>query len=712
MGLCIALLNISALYLPIVKERDWADYWIVGGSAAAFLTAAVISKVYSIYTPWLHRLKQCLALYGIAACIIHLVPLMLNQSVIGGWALALIYSYYAFKRYPELPHASRIRQAALVFAFYLCAFSACATLLIKTGAILTSGPYLGLQNAVLPFAFAFCAYLSSTILRKNPFLESSYLKDIIWNGLLCTVTLGVLVAVCFRTQQLHYMGTVHHWKAILEPAISVRSGGWLLWDTPSQYGYLMTLLLAALPTHSVWQSLYLLNGTLLTASGFAIFALLYSSHRSIAGYCMALMVALCSITFLTSSTMGDFRVFPASGILRFAWIYIILGYALFLWHLHNRRRIIVSSLYMYGCGAALWVCGVLWSLESLVYSTILWIPIALMIVVARWREHPSGLKNFWMNISKIFAAHLALLIFAISGIALYYHHYLDHWPDAALISVYVTAYRNLDQTPILPDGSAFAIPIDPYGSVLCLLAVFFTICGLAYAYVKYCRLKTSDIYNFSMLYGCISAIWAAGSYFTIRSHEQNILNLMPVVVYAVAIILVILPTLHLPAAFESNYKIFIACFFTVLLISSYDAPYTRLDIAGGVPINTNILSIHPVSDVGLATLMDQAGISEESLVMAIDENAFRGKPALTPWLLPNTITGFQTPLSPALYQQLAQRRAIRSCKDGWVIENKSKPLEDYPWLKNAIMEYYKQVFVIENDQWRIHKFEKLADAPC
>ncbi len=46
----------------------------------------------------------------------------------------------------------------------------------------------------------------------------------------------------------------HHWGALVGPAEMVRQGGWLLWDTPSQYGFLCPLALACFPTENAYQA--------------------------------------------------------------------------------------------------------------------------------------------------------------------------------------------------------------------------------------------------------------------------------------------------------------------------------------------------------------------------------------------------------------------------------------------------------------------------
>jgi hypothetical protein len=61
------------------------------------------------------------------------------------------------------------------------------------------------------------------------------------------------------------------------PAELVRQGGWLLWDVPSHYGFLNTLVVAAVPVQSAWQAMHLVNGFLLACSAALVFFLLRGS---------------------------------------------------------------------------------------------------------------------------------------------------------------------------------------------------------------------------------------------------------------------------------------------------------------------------------------------------------------------------------------------------------------------------------------------------
>src|SRR5207244_8081385 len=86
--------------------------------------------------------------------------------------------------------------------------------------------------------------------------------------------------------------TYHHWGAIVESSHLVREGGWPLWDVPTQYGFFNTLLLAALPFSSVWQSLYVCHVVLLTVSAGIVFWLLRSLRPGLLHYIFALLTTV------------------------------------------------------------------------------------------------------------------------------------------------------------------------------------------------------------------------------------------------------------------------------------------------------------------------------------------------------------------------------------------------------------------------------------
>jgi hypothetical protein len=70
---------------------------------------------------------------------------------------------------------------------------------------------------------------------------------------------AVILMFALRADSLFYKGPDMpdmHWDYFIGPVQTVRSGGWLLWDTPSQYGFLNILLTALIPFRSAWDSFY------------------------------------------------------------------------------------------------------------------------------------------------------------------------------------------------------------------------------------------------------------------------------------------------------------------------------------------------------------------------------------------------------------------------------------------------------------------------
>ena len=58
---------------------------------------------------------------------------------------------------------------------------------------------------------------------------------------------------------------MHHWQTYVGPVELMLQGGYLLWDTPSQYGFLNTIFIYLMPFDDPWMKLYYLN-SLLTLS--------------------------------------------------------------------------------------------------------------------------------------------------------------------------------------------------------------------------------------------------------------------------------------------------------------------------------------------------------------------------------------------------------------------------------------------------------------
>ena len=54
-------------------------------------------------------------------------------------------------------------------------------------------------------------------------------------------------------------GAMAHWQLYVGPVEMLGQGGYLLWDIPSQYGFLSILSSYLIPLTSAWHKVYILN---------------------------------------------------------------------------------------------------------------------------------------------------------------------------------------------------------------------------------------------------------------------------------------------------------------------------------------------------------------------------------------------------------------------------------------------------------------------
>ena len=189
--------------------------------------------------------------------------------------------------------------------------------------------------------------------------------------------LAVIVWLSFDWQRPCDITTWHHWGALVGPAEMVRQGGWLLWDTPSQYGFLCPLALACFPTDNAFQAFYLLNGSLISLSGILLFLVFRSTRPGWLNYFFSLGL---SLTALMTVHLYWF-IGPTNGPIRYCWCYALMAV---LWAETRRpdrdalpgRRVLVG-------GCVVWLLGCLWSFESAVNVTVIWAPAFVVLAAQR-----------------------------------------------------------------------------------------------------------------------------------------------------------------------------------------------------------------------------------------------------------------------------------------------------------------------------------------
>ena len=280
-GGCLLLLRLSGLWLGYSETRDLLQYLLIGGWMGLGLGAALARL------PLPHAALAAGAVLALYACgeISVYAAHVLAQGWL--WPVWLMLLGVAF-----LPEHPRSTPAYRVAAAWLVAAMLGASLQLLSPLQKLAVP---LELRQLPLALPFllglvyilCALLWPCGLLKPMRRHGAYAMG-------HALALWVLALLAFHLEPGAHSIMMHHWKAFVESANMVRAGGWLLWDVPSQYGFLQTWLLAALPGDTVWQNFYVLLGGLQLAVGYAVFALLWWSYRGLTGFVFALSMAVAS----------------------------------------------------------------------------------------------------------------------------------------------------------------------------------------------------------------------------------------------------------------------------------------------------------------------------------------------------------------------------------------------------------------------------------
>jgi hypothetical protein len=499
----------------------------------------------------------------------------------------------------------------------------------------------------------------------------------------------------------------HHWGVIAGPAELVRQGGWLLWDVPSQYGFLSTLTLAWLPTRSVWQSLYVVYSALLFLSAGFLFLLLRSLRTGVTNWMFSLAVTLAAFFLLPGYTpllTGPFG-YPSVSAYRFFWCYALL--AVLVWeHCGGpQQKPRCGPLWV---GNGVWLLGSLWSAESAAYCLAIWLPAYFLMVLRRARtaypdREQRGRRLGFLTASLSVPPFLVLL--AVGGIAVYYALALGHLPD---VRAYFDYVLSLD---------AFALPANPDGAVWTLVLVASALATVAF----YLLTRQGGLAGLSLCTGAGGALWAVSSYFVGRSHDANIVNLSPMLCTAVALGLYLLA--REPQAGRLSALVRLSCLplLTVMLTAAFgDEEATPESLRA---LNRGYIRkidrLLPVMDPAFASLLESAHAQVSDPVLFIDRYIWFnclparwvGEPGQRARLvsmyrawLPASPFALVIPLPDERKQVYLSRFSARTHLSGWLVD-RNPPNPRHAWLFEQLEHTHTRSRTYSTEDWQLTWYE-------
>jgi hypothetical protein len=500
--------------------------------------------------------------------------------------------------------------------------------------------WLGASSYTLVILMLAAILVAWTIHTQRKLIKTRCLAGKWFGTLANLIGLVILTITSFRTSYLvtdaSPYSTVYHWSLTVRPAEVVRQGGWLLWDVPSLYGFLNEVVLAVVPTASVWQSVYLVSAVLNALVAGFLFLVLRSSG-GVLNFLFALSVTLASVLLLAGwpATLSGPQVWPTCGALRFFWCYVLL--AILLWDFARAGQANRSwRILTLGCAA--WVLGVLWSLDSAVFTSVIWLPAYFVRVVSDPGDSAADRRQkLWRAGRRLLLPFLFLAI-AVAVITVYYELFLGHGPDWTCFVE--CALYHATQTPAVIPGLPTGVRADGPAWLLLLL-----LCGIATTLV--CVLAKAPARGLALAWGAWAVVWAASSYYWgYPQSDDKITQLAPLYCTAIGLTLILLHRYARRAAWATWVRLSFAPFFTVLLTAAFgNWEYLKVAVrdlpVGYVQVEQRI----PPLNNSVAELLEAAGVRRSDPIAFVEAGKYfapfsspRAWLPFEPWFLHEVIS--------------------------------------------------------------------------
>jgi len=293
----------------------------------------------------------------------------------------------------------------------------------------------------------------------------------------------------------------HHWGAYIDPSELAMAGARLLQDIPVQYGVGPTLLIRLVCGSDCWGAAYWVVGT---ATFFYALLIGAIAWRVASGgrYRNTVILLICIVTCMFWNAyppvVSSPNVTPSTNGLRFLPVVMLAAWVLFT----ANRSFAFRSI----GGHLLWIFGAVWSPESLFHVTAVWWPVYLFDSTMLQSDQMSKLPCTVRA-----ACHFFLLVTGtILCVCIGYYLAYGVFP----IPRYFIAYM------LYPPGP---IPVNVRGAIWYF--VFSMVLSVCVSRADWT--KTGNVTRFRCSLTLQLLAFSTFSYYLGRSHDNNLLNLLP-----------------------------------------------------------------------------------------------------------------------------------------------------------------------------------------
>lgn len=337
-------------------------------------------------------------------------------------------------------------------------------------------------------------------LNSRLILISSIWAYIIFSAFFCLTTLTTRAPIA-----VHMIW--HHWSAYLGPAKLFASGAKIFYDFPAQYGLGPTVLLSMACKSDCWEWAFTIFGVMSFAYALTIGLIIYIlSRREVLLGSILLAAGFFACIFWTSfpPLLSSPVTTPSTSGMRFLIPTILAGWLVFIIDSHREEKNLFITL-----AHLIWFAGILWSPEAGFCSTIVWAPAYVLIKSRILLKRYSAIKSFVIASANLIAIFICIVAFSTVTFKIA----LGYWPEPAVYLAYV----------LHPPGP---LPVNPRGSIWFFgIAILISAATIIESF-KNGKFEREGVKAWILQLLAISTF----SYFLGRSHDNNILNLMPCII--------------------------------------------------------------------------------------------------------------------------------------------------------------------------------------
>ena len=502
----------------------------------------------------------------------------------------------------------------------------------------------------------------------------------------------------FRIDSLNNIpGSYFHVGYYSEVVKTLNSGGTLLWDTPSQYGFLNILFLSIFPFEDSRQSVYVGQSILMLLTVSSVMYLFYTLMKSTRFFLIAASFFLWIYFFADPELIGP-QPYPSSSAMRFAPSILFLV-VLLMTLLGNRKHDFSYRRLYFPLSAGVYI-GALWSAEALLYALSI-TGFVFLGLLAIWK----GEKGFTLS---VFCKKLSWLLLWI------FTSLLGAWLSAAVYTLI-----KVGEFPDLQMHIMFASKYSQgFGSVPLQIANPAWIIGLVITLAFFVLLKSLRIENNQSVTISVSALiggligWL--TYYLGRAVPDNFIAEYPLIVFCLLLLLYIsyhlLDVSKVATVLKLNTWAITATFIGIILASTVSQPRFVGTVFSTQSLNRPFANSTVEANANMRELLRDIPANSKEFIV------FEGWAGVLPGLpddlknrfntnkvwLPSPLGLLEDPIPPEIRSQTLNRFVENCPNSGYLLSaNKDSFPERHTQLLSILKTKYECKTVGSNDEYTL-----------